>query len=91
VTKKIKVIRTKFLTVEEDWYRMYHLDIEEIPNELDSSEELAEELLGWSSRKSINDPNISRSQTSNVWKTRTVRKKSYREAVISGEVDTFPE
>jgi hypothetical protein len=48
VTKKTKVIRMKPFTVEEDWYRTYHLDIEEIPNESDSSEELAEELLGWS-------------------------------------------
>jgi hypothetical protein len=55
--KKTKIIRTKPFTAEEDWYRMYHLDIEDIPNELDSSEELAEELLGWSSQKVINAPN----------------------------------
>jgi hypothetical protein len=64
--KKTKVIRMKPLTAEEDWYRTYHLDIEEIPNELDSSEELAEELLGWNSQKSINAPNVSRSRMSNV-------------------------
>jgi hypothetical protein len=58
VTKKTKVIRTKPFTAEEDWYRTYHLDIKDIPNELDSSEELAEELLGWSSQKNINAPNV---------------------------------
>jgi hypothetical protein len=58
--KKTKVIRTKPLTAEEDWYRTYHLDIEEILNELDSSEELVEKLLGWSLQKSINTPNVSR-------------------------------
>jgi hypothetical protein len=40
VTKKTKVIRTKPFTAEEDWYRTYHLDIEDIPNKLDLSEEL---------------------------------------------------
>jgi hypothetical protein len=48
----------KPLTAEEDWYRTYHLDIKEILNELDSSEELAEELLGWSTQKNITTPNV---------------------------------
>jgi hypothetical protein len=61
--KKTKVIRTKPFTAEENWYRMYHLDIKEIPNELDSSEELAEKLLGWSTQKNINAPNVLQSQT----------------------------
>jgi hypothetical protein len=73
--KKTKVIRTKPFTVEEDWYRTYHLDIEDIPNELDSSEELAEELLGWSTQRNTNAPNVLQSQTSNVWKTRGIKKK----------------
>jgi hypothetical protein len=64
--KKTKVIRMKPLTVEEDWYRTYHLDIKKILNELDSSEELAEELLGWSIQRVTNAPNILRNQTSNV-------------------------
>jgi hypothetical protein len=59
VTKKTKIIRMKPLTAEEDWYKTYHWDIEEIPNDPDLSEELAEELLGWSSQKSINAPHIS--------------------------------
>jgi hypothetical protein len=46
VTKKTRVIRMKALTAEEDWYRTYHLDIENILNKLDLSEELVEELLG---------------------------------------------
>jgi hypothetical protein len=73
--KKIKVIRTKPLTAKEDWYRMYHLDIKDISNELDSSEELAEKLLGWNTQRNINTPNILQNRTSNVWKNRTVRKK----------------
>jgi hypothetical protein len=73
--KKTKVIRTKPLTVEEDWYRMYHLDIEEILNKSESSEELAEELLGWSTQRNINAPNVLQSRMSNVWKTRRVKKK----------------
>jgi hypothetical protein len=75
VTKKTKVIRMKPFTAEEDWYRTYHLDIKDILNKLDSSEELAEELLGWSTWKNINAPNVLRNQTSNVWKTRRVKKK----------------
>jgi hypothetical protein len=59
VMKKTRVIRMKPLTTEEDWYRMYYLDIKEILNKLDSLEKLAEELLGWSLKKSINDLNTS--------------------------------
>jgi hypothetical protein len=75
VTKKTKVIRTKLLTAEEDWYRTYHLDIEKTLNKLDSSEELAEKSLGWSLQKVTNAPNTLRDHTSNVWKTRRVRKE----------------
>jgi hypothetical protein len=73
--KKTKVIRTKPLPAEEDWYRTYHLDIKEIPNELDSLEELAEELLGWNLQKVTNTHNVSQNRASNVWRTYKVKRK----------------
>jgi hypothetical protein len=36
----------KISIVEEDWYRMYQLDLEKL-NDKDSSEELAEKFLNW--------------------------------------------
>jgi hypothetical protein len=75
VAKKTKVIRMKPFTTEEDWYRTYYLDIEDIPNELDSLEELAEKLLGWSTQRNTTTSNVLQNQMSNIWKNRAVRKK----------------
>jgi hypothetical protein len=44
--KNTRLIRMKPSTAEEDWYRTYYLELGPT-DELDSSQDLAEQLLNW--------------------------------------------